>query len=167
MNFTITITGESTELTPALVALQNAVKGQQVISGTVSATIAAPATFTAQNAPYQTEQPAAPVQPPAVQLQPTAAPTAPAYPAPTAVPTTAYPPQQPQAPVAVPPTVPTTPSTYTMEQLAVAATQLMDAGRQPELMQLLQHFGVQSLTALPKERYGEFATALRQLGAKI
>lgn len=76
-----------------------------------------------------------------------------------------------QAPVQTPAvqtsTVPTSSQTYTMEQLAVAATQLVDAGRRSELVNLLQTFGVQALTALPKEQYGAFATQLRVLGAKI
>lgn len=63
--------------------------------------------------------------------------------------------------------VPTSSQTYTMEQLAVAATQLVDAGRRSELVSLLQTFGVQALTALPKEQYGAFATQLRALGSKI
>lgn len=64
-------------------------------------------------------------------------------------------------------TVPTSAPTYTMDQLAVAATQLVDAGRREELVQLLASFGVQALTALPKEQYGAFATKLREMGAKI
>ncbi len=63
--------------------------------------------------------------------------------------------------------VPTAAQTYTMEQLAVAATQLVDAGRRAELVALLASFGVQALTALPKEQYGNFATQLRAMGAKI
>lgn len=64
--------------------------------------------------------------------------------------------------------VPTAPQTsYTMEQLAIAATQLVDAGRRVELVSLLETFGVQALTALPKEQYGNFATHLRTMGAKI
>jgi hypothetical protein len=63
--------------------------------------------------------------------------------------------------------VPTTVQGYTMEQLAVAATQLVDAGRRIELVSLLSSFGVQALTSLPKEQYGAFATQLRGLGAKI
>jgi hypothetical protein len=54
-----------------------------------------------------------------------------------------------------------------MEQLAVAATQIVDAGRRPELVSLLSSFGVHALTSLPKEHYGTFATQLRALGAKI
>lgn len=104
-----------------------------------------------QIAPVQT----APVQQVPVQTAPTQ--QAPVQTAPV---------QQPmnQAPVQ---TVPTTAQTYTMEQLAVAATQLVDAQRRNELVALLAQFGVQALTALPKERYGEFATQLRALGARI
>jgi len=106
-----------------------------------------------QPAPVQEPVPAAPVsvQPPA------GVPTAPA-----AAPAQAPAPTQPPAPA-----VPTTTQTYTMEQLAVAATQLVDAGRREELVQLLSQFGVSALTQLPKEQYGAFATALRQMGAKI
>lgn len=88
----------------------------------------------------------------------------------TAVPT-AQPNLQQQAPVQQQtPTqqpVPIQAPQYTMDQLAVAATQLMDAGKQPELLQLLASFGVQALMQLPKEHYGAFATKLRELGAKI
>ncbi|MBL4935083.1 hypothetical protein JK636_04845 [Clostridium sp. YIM B02515] len=63
--------------------------------------------------------------------------------------------------------VPTTVQSYTMEQLSVAGTQLVDAGRRAELVSLLSSFGVKALTALPKEQYGAFATSLRALGAKI
>ncbi|MED1419049.1 hypothetical protein [Bacillus smithii] len=108
-------------------------------------------------------------------------------PVPTAVPTTApaqqqtQPVEQPspqgtqqqqpvQQPVQQSPqsqAVPTSAPSYTMDQLAVAATQLMDAGKREELVQLLASFGVQALTALPKEQYGAFATKLRELGAKL
>ena len=90
---------------------------------------------------------------------------APAY---TAAPAPIAPPIQMQAPVQAPPaTVPTATQTYSMEQLAVAATQLMDAGRRTDLIRLLNSFGVQALTDLPKEQYGAFATQLRAMGAKI
>lgn len=65
------------------------------------------------------------------------------------------------------PMVPTSNRTYTMQQLAVAATQLVDAGRRSELVGLLNSFGVQAMTALPREQYGAFATQLRAFGAKI
>lgn len=63
--------------------------------------------------------------------------------------------------------VPTAVQSYTMDQLAVAGTQLIDAGRMAELQGLLAAFGVQALTQLPKEQYGAFATQLRAMGAKI
>lgn len=77
------------------------------------------------------------------------------------------PPPAAPAPVAQPATVPTTAPAYTQDQLALAASGLMDAGKLPELQALLQQFGVASLVELPKEQYGAFATALRGLGAQI
>jgi len=56
---------------------------------------------------------------------------------------------------------------YTQEQLARATATLADAGKYPQIQQLFQRFGIQQLTALPKERYGEYATALRQMGVRI
>ena len=112
---------------------------------------------------------AAPVRVAEQVPMPQPAPAPVAAPQPAAVPTAQVPAPAP-APVATPEQpapVPTTQQTYTMEQLAVAATQLVDAGRREELVGLLGQFGVQALTALPKEQYGAFATALRQMGAKI
>ena len=91
---------------------------------------------------------------------PESAPTPP--PAPVAVPVATAPP----APAPVP-TVPTTAQTYTQDQLALAASGLMDAGKLADLQQLLASFNVASLVQLPKEQYGAFATKLREMGAKI
>ena len=63
--------------------------------------------------------------------------------------------------------VPVTENTYTIEQLAVAATALVDAGKREALVALLNNYGVNALTTLPKENYGAFATSLREMGAKI
>ncbi|PYG90158.1 hypothetical protein LY28_00038 [Ruminiclostridium sufflavum DSM 19573] len=63
--------------------------------------------------------------------------------------------------------IPITAPVYTLEQLSVAGTQLVDSGRMAELQQLLSSFGVSSLMQLPKEQYGTFATQLRAMGAKI
>lgn len=105
-------------------------------------------------------QEAAPVMPvaaaPIVQTPPSTIPSAPVG-SPSNQ-TSTYPSNA--APVASAPT-------YAMEDLARAASQLMDAGKQQDLLGLLSHFGVQALTQLPPERYGEFATALRQMGAKL
>ncbi|HZK52642.1 MAG TPA: hypothetical protein VFC84_00340 [Desulfosporosinus sp.] len=90
----------------------------------------------------------------APDVAPTLAPTAPAELAPA-------------TPAPAPATVPVAMPTYSMEQLAVAATQLVDAGRRTELVTLLASFGVQALTVLDKDQYGNFATQLRAMGAKI
>lgn len=70
------------------------------------------------------------------------------------------PPVQQQAPVQTPPT-------YNIAQLQQACAPLIDAGKQPDIVNLINSFGVQALTQIPPERLGEFATALRGLGAQI
>lgn len=67
----------------------------------------------------------------------------------------------------VPAPVQTSAPTYTLDDLCLAAGPLMDAGRQQELMDLVARFGIVSLPELPPERFGEFATALRAMGAQI
>lgn len=71
--------------------------------------------------------------------------------------------QQGQQPGAVPTTTPT----YTMEQLGVAAGPLVDAGRAGELTAWLNQRGAASLSQLDPAHYGDFATYLRGLGARI
>lgn len=79
----------------------------------------------------------------------------------------------PVAPVATPSAgpmqtaVPTSQHEYTMDELARAAMTLMDKGGMAELQQLLAGYGCESLQQLPKEQYGNFATALRGMGAQI
>lgn len=87
-------------------------------------------------------------------VQPVAAPTVPVQ----------APPVQ-AAPVA--PVVPTVEHTYTLDDLANAAMTLMDKGMQTQLQNLLAGYGVEALPALPKNQYGNFATALRGMGANI
>ena len=72
-----------------------------------------------------------------------------------------------QAAVPVQATVPTSAVSYTLDDLARAGMTLMDSGRQADLQGLLKKFGVEALPALPKEQYGAFATALREMGAQI
>lgn len=132
---------------------------------------AAPAPVNPQAAPIPSALAAtqsAPVIPPAYTYAPTPAVPTPAASAPIA-PTTAAPQQAPvnnnSKPVATVP-VASTPS-YTFDDLARAAAQLMDAGKRQQLLDLLNKFEIQSMQQLPKEGYGEFATALRQIGARI
>lgn len=67
----------------------------------------------------------------------------------------------------VAPVVPTVEHTYTLDDLANAAMTLMDKGMQTQLQNLLAGYGVEALPALPKNQYGNFATALRGMGANI
>lgn len=72
-------------------------------------------------------------------------------------------PEPPAAPV-----VPTAPAKkYTLDELLAATAPLMDAGKIAELQALMQKFGVPSMMDIPEEKYGEFATALRELGAEL
>ena len=107
-------------------------------------------------------------------VQQTVVPTETVAPAATTVPST--PPVQPvpAAPVAQNaasavnpvPTATATP-TYTMEQLAVAATGLIDAGKMEDVQNTLATLGAQTLMDLPQEKYGEFASAIKAIGAVI
>lgn len=74
------------------------------------------------------------------------------------------------APDPVPVQVPTTaaPQQYSFDQLAVALSNLCaNMGKQQEVHALLNQFGVNALFDLPKEIYGEFATAMRGIGGVI
>lgn len=153
MNISITI-GVTPQLEKALLGLSALVASATPNTNVqeVAPAQPTPVQLMQQAAPIQTapvQQPApiqqVPVQQEVIQQQPQSAPiqTAPVQSVPTAVPT------------------------YSMDQLAVAATQLVDAGHREQLLQLLASFGVQALTSLPTEQYGVFATKLRELGAKI
>lgn len=99
------------------------------------------------------------------------APSIPVSPTPQPVPV--VPVTQPAAPVPAAPLqpapapVPTSAPSYTADDLAKAAISLMDAGRQNDLITLLQQFGVSSVPNLQPAQYGAFATALRGMGAQI
>lgn len=75
------------------------------------------------------------------------------------------------APVAPTPTVPTAPTAparqFQFEDIQLAATSLVDAGKRDAVLGLLGQFQVRALSELPADQYGAFATALRGLGAKI
>lgn len=70
-------------------------------------------------------------------------------------------------PTAMPRPAPTAAPTYTMDQIAKAGAELAQQGRLPDLLALLQQFGVQAVTQIPEAQYGAFATALRGLGAQL
>lgn len=100
---------------------------------------------------------------PAPETPSTPAPATPVAPAPTA-PSTPDP-ATPEPPVA---TVPTAPAKeYSLDELLTATAPLMDAGKIADLQALMQKYGVASMMEIPKEKYGELATDLRALGAKL
>lgn len=110
----------------------------------------------------------APVAPAPVQTAPTPAPVAAPAPAPAPAPTPAAPPVTPMPTAAVPaPAVPVTAPTYTLDQIAKAGANLVDAGKMEQLLALLTKYGVQAVTQLTPDQYGAFATELRALGAQI
>ncbi len=156
MDFTLNIKIEATpEFCKALDNIANIITAAFCVTATQVNTQERPAEIAA---PVEEEH--APVYVPKTPPAPVSAPTPP--PAPVAVPVATAPP----APAPVP-TVPTTAQTYTQDQLALAASGLMDAGKLAELQQLLAAFNVPSLVQLPKDQYGAFATKLREMGAKI
>lgn len=124
----------------------------------------------AGNSKEETQMDAAKVAP---VVQQTVVPTETVAPVATTVPST--PPVQPvpttQATPTAPPVNPvptaTATPTYTMEQLAVAATGLIDAGKMQDVQNTLASLGAQTLMDLPQEKYGEFASAIKAIGAVI
>ena len=82
--------------------------------------------------------------------------------------------QQPTAPVTqattvapVTPQAPTQMPTYSIDQIAVGAIQLKDAGRLGEFQQLLARFGVAALTQLQPAQLPEIAAELQKMGVKL
>lgn len=87
--------------------------------------------------------------------------------APKAAKSPAVPVQPPTAPVQLQ-TVPVAQAKeYTQAEILAACGPLMDAGKVPELTQIIQEFGVASMMEIPQEKYGELAVKLRALGAKL
>lgn len=155
---------------------EQAIRQQVVPAPTPTpAPLTAPVSQPRYSTPRQQYQPIAPVNPTPVSAVPTAAtatvpkPLSAANATPPVSPATTYaaPTTMPVDPTPSTNQVPTTAPTYQMDDLARAAAQLMDAGKQQELLGLLAKFNVQSLTQLPQEQYGAFATELRQMGAKL
>ena len=96
------------------------------------------------------QTPAAPVQTPAVQPMPAQAPAGVA-PQPTPAP-------MPAAPAA---------KKYTRDEIAKAGSVLASQGKIPELLALLNKYGVQSVVQLSPDKYDAFAGDLRALGAAL
>lgn len=120
-----------------------------------------------------------PAHEPSPQVTPAEAPAAPApavekaTPAPATEPITLestpntpeIPKATPDAPVAAVPVAPA--KEYSLDELLTATAPLMDAGKIADLQALMQKYSVASMMEIPKEKYGELATDLRALGAKL
>lgn len=164
----------STNLVPIQITLQaaNAADAKQLVqdlagtmSGMPDARIPAETSVSAAGQAPVTATVEAPYQPP-TQPVPTQAPYQP-QPTQQPVPTAAPPAQVYTPPAPAPTQVPTSAPTYDLTQLGVAAQPIVDAGRSHEIVAWLQQHGAQALTMLNPNLYGEFATFLRSLGAKI
>ena len=103
-------------------------------------------------------QPVAPAMPVAQPAMPQ--PVAPVQPAMSAAPV--MPAAQPVAAVPVAPA-----RKYTLPEIQAACAPLMDQGKIAELQQIMAYFGVMSIMDIPEARYGELATKLRELGARL
>lgn len=79
--------------------------------------------------------------------------------------------QQVQQPVVepIPQTIPTTQATesFTQEQLAVAMSRAVSAGKMIVIQGILQSFGVQALTQLNPTEYNKVATMLKEAGVEV
>lgn len=105
-------------------------------------------------------------QPPKADAEPEKAAPAPEI----VVPAPAAPATEPVAAAQLAPAaqIPTAPAKkYKIEDLLTATAPLMDAGKLTELQALMQKYGVRSMMEIAPERYGELATDLRALGARI
>lgn len=71
------------------------------------------------------------------------------------------------APAPVATVVPTTVKKYTLAELQAACAPLMDMGKMAELQNLMAKYNVIALNDIPEERYGELATDLRVMGARL
>lgn len=157
-DFTITHRIEAPALVDALNNLAAALSGGPVAAAPVGEQ--KPIQFTPkQDTPAQAA--------PAPVANPTPAPTAPPATAVSSVtaPTPAATPNAVANAAAPSPAAATKPVTF--DEIVTAGSQLLDAGRMADLLNLLKGFGVQAITQLKPEQYADVAVALRGLGAKI
>lgn len=82
-------------------------------------------------------------------------------PEPVPVPVAPMPAPEPVAPVPAPAT------NITLQQIARAGASLVDRGKKAEVIGVLRRYGVQAVTQLKPEQFGQFAGELRALGAQI
>ena len=148
INKRLTATMDATKVEPAAAPVQTASVAP------VQAAAPTPASAPVPVAPVQTT--AVPAQTPAVQPMPAQAPAGVA-PQPAPAPMPAAP-----APAAAPAA-----KKYTRDEIAKAGSVLASQGKIPELLALLNKYGVQSVVQLDPGKYDAFANDLRALGAAL
>ena len=118
-------------------------------------------------APAPAPIPAAPVEPVPMAAAPAPVPVAAPAPAESALASAI----QQAAPVPAPAPIPAAPvaapASYTSDDLCRAAATLVEQGKQPEVLAIVQKYGVQSMPELPIEQYAAFAADLRAIGGAI
>lgn len=73
-----------------------------------------------------------------------------------------------QQPVEIPQAIPTTQNAgFTMEQLAAAMSNAVNAGKMNTVLEVLHSFGVQALTQVNPADYSKLATLLKEKGIEI
>lgn len=139
-----------------------------------AAETAAPAQIPIQPAPAQTAVAPTPAPAPVQAAAPTPAPVAPVQTPAVPAQTPAVQPMPAQAPAGVAPQpapalMPAAPAAkkYTRDEIAKAGSVLASQGKIPELLALLNKYGVQSVVQLDPGKYDAFANDLRALGAAL
>ena len=158
----IRITVDCPDLVNAATTLANALAGVKPATNpaATNANGAAPAVQYGSAVPMAAQT----LAPPVTQTVTAPAPAAPVNPTYPSMPTN-YPSNS--APVTAAP-VAQAPA-FTLEQVSKAGADLITAqpAKMQDLMALLQQYGVQTIQALPADKLGAFATALRGMGAQI
>ena len=85
----------------------------------------------------------------------------------TEIPKTPAPAPAPAAPVPPASPVQAPEKTYTLSELSLAASALIEQGKMKELMALINSFGVVSLNVLPPEHFPAVSEGIKKLGAKL
>lgn len=155
--FEIQITVACPDLVAAATVLANALAGVKPAANPAAVPVAINAHGTAPIAQHPASQR---VPAPVAQVNPTQTGCPSTLSMPTSCPSNTAPVTA--APVAQAPT-------FTLEQVSKAGADLITAqpARMQDLMALLQQYGVQTIQALPADKLGAFATALRGMGAQI
>lgn len=169
MKINIEFNGNMEEITKDFSALASILKGMNTADTAVvlSSDLSAVPDKTEKDAPAPAEK----VQHPTMDAVPAETPKSPAKDTlvsethQKAMPEKKEPVEKAEPAAAVVPTAPV--KEYTLDELLAATAPLMDAGKIAELQGLMQRFGVPSMMDIPKEKYGELATALRELGARL